>query len=320
MLYWEWNVNGIQLKQLETGTGMLVWIDSSNLRLREGISDMECATMLFRVIRLPYKSPLEVKKSFNLQPKLKVGDVFSNIPNLEKLVNAKIISMELQSEFPLPLEGDQWSNNLVGFISDKGICLIIVRWIRPFQLVIIPPERIWGSGRWLSGRVLQNDGKTLVLPHGVTEIPKEWKSILDHNKEREQYRLQLEEYNKLEEAKWRVWKDKDGKPLNNGEKMRLEYWYKPNYRPMGFPDDLSYKDGVVNLKTRVLKGNYIVDQSVKTFSLSQFNKEDQKQIMSVPPMEIQESNTTGTFHAVDAQGNIIPKKPKPVEPEPDDIE
>jgi hypothetical protein len=316
MLYWEWQVDNVKFKALESNEGMLLWIIPNDFDPQKGISSKECAEILLKTTRIDCKDTEELQKKFHLPVILKEGDVFTNINNFEKLVNAKVVGEYDYKEFPIPTDPDHWSKQLVGFISKDGICLILVHGRFPMQSIPANPTILDDRHRWLSGRILHKSDKSPVLPRGVTKIPESWKPVLEHNAKCEKNGLMLEEKQRLEEAKWRVWKDKDGKPLNNGEKMRFEYWYKPNYRPMAFPDDLPYKNGVVVLKTRFVKGI-----SDRTFSLSQFNKEDQKQITSVPPMKLQESKATGTtFHAVDAQGNIIPKKPKPVEPEPDDIE
>ncbi|MDR2762910.1 MAG: hypothetical protein LBB88_09935 [Planctomycetaceae bacterium] len=322
ILYWEWKSesDGIQLRKLETGSGMILSIIPKNLDVKKGISNKDLKELLLKVTEIP---PIEIKNMIQKSPPiLKEGVVFSNVENLKELVNAKQFTTELESKFPFPHEEDEWSRQLVGFISKDAICLIIVHQVSISQNVNSDPVIIEGSLNWLSGRILQKDGKP-VLPRGLKKMPEHWKPILEENARLEQVQLKIEEENRIEEMKWRVWHDKDGKPLNNGAKMRFEYWSKPKSRPFDLADDLPYKDGVVELKTRVVNGDYIVEQSVKIFSLSQFSKEDQKQIMSVPPMK-QNGMTTQPIciGRIDEHGNLVETNnyPKQTEPEPDDIE
>jgi hypothetical protein len=321
LLYWEWTKDEIQFRKLETGIGMLLSIIPKNFNAKKGISDKELKKLLSTVTKIPHKEINKMEQNF--PSILKEGTVFSNVDNLQELVDTKNLTIELQDKFPLPrtndwgLESGEWSRQLVGFISKDAICLIIVHEVMTHQLPN-SPLHIEGSPSWLSGRILKKNSNLPVLPRGLKETPESWKLILEDNINEEHLKAKQEEYNRLEEAKWRVWKDKDGKLLNNGEKMRFEHWYKPNYRPMGFPDDLPYKNGVVVLKTRFVKGI-----SGRTFSLSQFNKEDQKQITSVPPMESSGMTTKPIgIGRIDEHGNLVETNdnPKQTKPEPDDIE
>ncbi|MDR2169812.1 MAG: hypothetical protein LBP59_06695 [Planctomycetaceae bacterium] len=321
LLYWEWTADEIQFRKLETGNGMLLSIIPKNFNTKKGISDKELKNLLSTVTKIPFKEINKMEQTF--PSILKEGTVFSNVDNLQELIDAKHLTIELQDKFPIPrtkewgIESGEWSRQLVGFISKDAICLIIVHEVMTHQQPN-SPLNIEGSSSWLSGRILKKSSNLPVLPRGLKESPESWKPILEENINEERLKVKQEDYNHLEEAKWRVWNGKDGKPLNNGAKMRFEYWYKPSVRPMEIPDNLPYKDGVVALKTRNKLGGRS-DEYNKLFSLSQFSREDQKQITSVPPKKFQIAQLYSSGE-VDAQGNIIQEKPKPIEPEPDDIE
>jgi hypothetical protein len=308
MLYWEWIVEDIQLRKLESKNGMLLFIKPKDFDVRTGIMGKKCIEILMQVTKISCNDPNELQKQFHFPTILHEGDIFSNIPNFEKLTN----------DFPLPTDPDQWRKQLVGFISNDGICLILVHGRFPKQSIPAKPTILDMDTRWLSGRILYKSNKQPVLPRGIIKMPEAWKPVLEDNIKYEKWGLEVAEKQRLEEAKWRVWNGKDGKPLNNGAKMRFEYWYKSSVRPMEIPDNLPYKDGVVALKTRSNLKDY-VDKNQKIFSLSQFSREDQKQITSVPPKKFQIAQPRASGE-VDAQGNIIQEKPKPIEPEPDDIE
>jgi hypothetical protein len=303
LLYWEWNAGDVQFRKLETGSGMILSIVPKGLDVKKGISDKELANILFNTTKIPLTSPDEVIRRFSLPSVLLEGMVFSNVENLNELVEAKALTIELQNKFPRPRDIEQWSDQLVGFISKDAICLIIEYENPPVQ---VPehaevPLRIIGASRWLSGRILKKDGKTPVLPHGAKEIPESWKAILEHNAENERRRLQLEELNRTEESKWRVWYDKDGKPLYNGEKMKFDCWYK---LPIDSIPDFRYNGGVVRLA--VQEGGHT------EFPLSLFSKDDKKQIMSIPSKKL--------IIPKDVQLALPIDEEKPVEPVKDDIE
>jgi hypothetical protein len=305
MLYWEWSVDDIQLRKLESKTGMLLFIIPKDFDPIKGISRKRCIEVLIQVTKIDCDDPEELQKQFHFPPVLHEGDVFSNIPNFE----------ELTSDFPVPTDPDQWRKQFVGFISKDGICLILVHGRFPKQNAQITTI-LDDDARWLSGRILYKDTKKPVLPRGVTKMPESWKPALKNNVKWEKWGLEMEEKereeNRIEEAKWRVWYDKDGKPLNNGVKMKFEQWWskKPD-----FNHDIRYKDGTVQLRIRDnpnIRAQY--------FPLSEFSEEDKKLIMTEPPLKY-EVNKGRVLGRLDEHGNLIESdSPKPAEPEPDDIE
>ncbi|MDR2344525.1 MAG: hypothetical protein LBE18_00510 [Planctomycetaceae bacterium] len=178
------------------------------------------------------------------------------------------------------------------------------------------PTILDADSRWLSGRILYKNTKMPVLPRGVTKIPEDWKPALESNAQWEKWGLEKEkrikEEERIEEAKWRVWYDKNGKPLYNGVKMKFEHWTEQSGN---FDHDIRFKDGVVMLEVRDDPNFH--DQH---FPLSEFSQTDKKLIMSIPPLKYEDRNFTLTG-MTDEHGNIIKfDTPKPVEPEPDDIE
>ncbi|MDR2344953.1 MAG: hypothetical protein LBE18_02705 [Planctomycetaceae bacterium] len=312
MLYWEWELSDIQFRVLESYHGMLLWIIPQGLDAKKGITKEACAEILLKTTQIPCKDTTELQNKFKLPSILREGDVFSNIKNFEKILTAKVISIKLASEFPMPREPNQWSNQLVGFISKDAICLIIVHGI-PLRESYEFDNIIFDDCRWLSGRILEKNSKQPVLPQGVTKIPEYWKPALERNAEDEKLGLAMKEKERIEEATWRVWYDKNGKPLYNGVKMKFEHWTKQSGN---FDHDIRFKDGVVMLEVRDDPNFH--DQH---FPLSEFSQADKKLIMSVPPLKYEYIINFTSTGMTDEHGNIIKfDTPKPVEPEPDDIE
>jgi hypothetical protein len=310
MLYWEWQVDNIQFRVLESNEGMLLWINPDGFDANAGISDKECAETLLKTTRIKCKNTDELCKRFKLPSTLREGDVFTNINNFEKLVNTKVINSYYYREFPIPTEPDNWSKQLVGFISKDGICLILVHGRFPIQSFPAKPTIMDDTHRWLSGRILYKSTKMPVLPRGVTKIPESWKPVLEYNTECEQGGLRKAERQRLEEAQmeaqWRVWHDKNGKPLMDGQKMKFDYWDK---RPAKYSD---YKAGTVILQIPSIEASY-----GNEFPLSEFSEEDKKIIMAVPPRKTEPTNEPTIIYAVPDEEKK-PKEPEPVEE--DDIE
>ncbi|MDR1479617.1 MAG: hypothetical protein LBJ00_11820 [Planctomycetaceae bacterium] len=305
MLYWEWKVDDIQLRKLESYNGMLLFITPKDFVLNKGISGKRCAEVLAKVTKIGC-DPDELQKQFNFPSELHEGDVFSNIPNFEKIT----------SNFPFPTDPDQWRKQLVGLISKDAICLILVHGKFPKQIVVFNNPTILDiDARWLSGRILYKGTKTPVLPRGVTKMPESWKLALENNAKWEKWGLEMAEKERVEEAKWRVWHDRSGKPMFNGEKMRFVEWDK---RPIKFVrvnevnlgyTASSYRDGTVSLEWR-RDGS----RTSCEFPLGQFCEADKKLIMATPPLKYERY-----------KGNMVslPRdedKPKEPEPEVDDIE
>ncbi|MDR2346364.1 MAG: hypothetical protein LBE18_09885 [Planctomycetaceae bacterium] len=306
MLYWEWEANEIQFRKLETGTGMILSIIPSNADIKSGISNKELMELLLKVTKIPSGHIADmVRKSPSV---LKEGTVFSNVTNLHELTEAKIFTQELQNKFPSPHKIGEWSSLLVGFISKDAICLIIIHETPIPQNIEHDPTVILGSFYWLSGRILQKDG-TPVLPRGVKKVPEWWKPVLEDNVRHERVRQKTAEEKRIEEAKWRVWHDKDGKPLLNGRKMKFEYWERNN------PIDFRFKAGTVTMGFRnvpeAISGN---------FPLNEFSTEDKKLIMAIPPKQKQQLKSTETNTIYTSPDNPDKEKTKKTEPEKDDIE
>ncbi|MDR0390305.1 MAG: hypothetical protein LBH59_00225 [Planctomycetaceae bacterium] len=295
MLYWEWEVDEIKFHKLETASGMILSIIPKDLDVKKEIGNKKLEELLLNVTEIP---PPEVKKMMRKSPPiLKEGTVFSNVENLQELVTAKLFTPELENKFPLPRKEDEWSRQLVGFISKDAVCLIIVHRVSINQYIEPDSETILGSQNWLSGRILQKDG-TPVLPHGVKEMPEWWKPILEENARIERVRLEMEKEERIEETQWRVWHDKNGQPLLDGRKMKFEFWDK---RP-------TRKDGIVTLKIRDISG-----KTRDQFPLNDFSNEDKKLIIATPPEKWEPSSSFITLSPPERQ----PKKPEPKE---DDIE
>jgi hypothetical protein len=321
MLYWEWQVDNVKFRALESNEGMLLWIIPNDFDPQKGISSKECAEILLKTTRINCKDTEELQKKFQLHAILKEGDVFTNINNFEKLVNAKVIGEYNYNEFPIPTDPDHWSKQLVGFISKDGICLILVHGRFPIQSIPMNPTILDDRRRWLSGRILHKSDKMPVLPRGVTKIPESWKPVLEDNIKCERWGLEMAEKNRIEEAKWRIWKDKNGKPFYNGLKMRFWYWEKrPSEFMKSFLDATDYpaashRDGTVVLEYRYVDEKFgYHEKSHKEIPLSQFCDEDKKLIKSVPPQKWKppNKNLIGLPREED--------KPKEPEPEKDDIE
>ncbi|MDR2705307.1 MAG: hypothetical protein LBC02_05980 [Planctomycetaceae bacterium] len=315
MLYWEWAIEDIRFRVLETHDGMLIWIMQDGFDKKTEISDKECANILLKTIKINCKDTDDICKQFKLPPQLREGDVFSNVKNLDKLVNAKILLPEFQNEFPRPTDGPKaWSNQLVGFITKGAICLIIVHVEPPQASFPLKPTILDSTNRWLSGRILRKDMKTLVLPRGLTKIPQSWQPVLEDNEEEKKWGLKLAEQRRIEESKWRVWHDKNGKPLFDGKKMKLEYWRKPSIHSgpnLVWGMDQDFKSDSVTMEIRN-------DPNFNRFyfPLSEFSAEDKKLILEMPPMEFNGSEPT----VVGSSNDKDLLKPKTPEPEPDDIE
>lgn len=296
MLYWEWNVDDIQLRKLESKTGMLLFIIPKDFDPIKGISRKRCIEVLMQVTKISCEDPDELQKQFHFPPVLREGDVFSNIPNFEKITG----------DFPIPTDPDQWRKQFVGFISKDAICLILVHGQFPKQQVIN------NDARWLSGKILHKDTKTPVLPHGVTKMPESWKPVLEYNAKWEKWGLEMaekeREEKRIEESKWRVWYDKNGKSLNNGVKMKFEYWDK---RPTF---DSRFKAGTVSLKSRNEANLDFISYNFHELPLSEFSAEDKKLILAVPPLKIE------PFKGQIVGSSLDKEPPKAPEPEEDDIE
>jgi hypothetical protein len=317
MLYWEWQVDNIQFRVLESNNGMILWIVPNDFDPQKGISGKECAETLLKTTRIKCKDTDELCERFKLPSILREGDVFTNIDNFEKLVNAKIIDFDYK-EFPMPTDPEHWSKQLVGFISKDGICLILVHGQFPMQSFPTIPDY---THRWLSGRILHKDTKTPVLPRGVKQMPESWKPVLEDNAKKEKWALEMAEKSRIEEAKWRVWHDKNGKQFYDGLKMRFWYWDK---RPSDFMKSFfnatndypaaSYREGTVVLEYRYVDKKFgFHATSEKYIPLSQFCNEDKKLIMAVPPQEWKPPSPAIALPSPEQQ----PKEP---EPEEDDIE
>jgi hypothetical protein len=106
MIYWEWKVDDIQFRKLESKNGMLLFITPKDFDPIKGISGRRCLEVLVQVTQIGCGDLDELQKQFHLPPVLNEGDVFSNIPNFAEITN----------NFPLPTEPDQWRKQLVGFI------------------------------------------------------------------------------------------------------------------------------------------------------------------------------------------------------------
>ncbi|MDR1383060.1 MAG: hypothetical protein LBJ67_04320 [Planctomycetaceae bacterium] len=299
MLYWEWEADGIQFRKQETGSGMLLSIIPKELDVKKGISNQELKELLLKVTKIPSN---EVNKMLSNSPSvLREGTVFSNVENLHELVEAKVPSNDWDRKFPIPRESGEWSRQLVGFISKNAIYLIIMHEVPIQQVVSFPPDPliVCGSSRWLSGHILQKDGVTPVLPHGVKEIPKQWKPVLKHNAEDVERLRRQEEENRIEAAKWKIWYNKSDKPIHHGQKMKFEFWDK---RP---PYDSRYTDGTVTFAIQT--GGYY------TFPLGELNKSGYDYVISQPMKKLE-------FAMPDVIFEPTEKTVKKPEPKPEDIE
>jgi hypothetical protein len=302
MLYWEWNVDDIQLRKLETNNGMLLFIKPKDFATSTCIMGKKCIEILMQVTKISCNDPNELQKQFNFPTVLNEGDIFSSIPNFEKITD----------DFPFPTDQDQWRKRFVGFISKDGICLILIHGRFPQQSIPANPTILDDTRRWLSGRILYKDTKKPVLHRGVTKMPESWKPVLDDNAKNEKWALKIKEQERIKEAKWRVWYDKNGKPLNNGVKMKFDHWSKQS---VNFAHDIRFKDGVVKLQIRD-NPNF----NAQYFPLREFSRKDKKLIMAEPPLKY-EANRGRVLGRLDEHGNLIESdSPKPPEPEPDDIE
>lgn len=157
LLYFELIYQETRVTVMEGGAQFLITIFPLANNSGRGFDGLTVAKIITNVINLKYSSAEEVVGAFKLPKKLEPGQVFRN-----------------SSEHPGL--GSSWRDNILGFVSKDGVCLMI------FKADENRPELgVRNDFDWLNKGLFMEDGKTLVDPPrkktskakvGVMEPPK----------------------------------------------------------------------------------------------------------------------------------------------------
>ncbi|MDR1269633.1 MAG: hypothetical protein LBK82_08915 [Planctomycetaceae bacterium] len=198
-LYWDWKVNDMTINLNQGDRGVMLHLVLRNFIPEIGIQKSDLAKLLFDTINYDYKTIDELATAFNLSGGGvgKEGFVITNVPDDPNIRRIH----EQQNLF----NNDRWKTDTVGFISKTGIYLFFHT---PTMRKFIPTgEESDPMVNWLRAEIYESDGKTIVLPKGVTELPPAWKE-----------KLAIREKAKADyNTRFRQWHGRNGKVMFRAE-------------------------------------------------------------------------------------------------------
>jgi hypothetical protein len=226
-LYYEWKKNNLKINLALTINYSMIHLKPHEFIPQTGMTKKELAQLLFDTMNYNYKTVDELASAFDLldNSNCKEGFIFTNAPPKPDASNKHPI-YRLRDIIPNSERGwdkATWKTDTLGFISKTGICLFldtsmsISSWALgdddDAQKYNLPHT---ARTTWLMTKIYESDGKTLVLPSGVKELPKRWKWLLDEQKEIA--KRKKEEH----ERKYRQWHGRDGRVLFRAQYITLK--------------------------------------------------------------------------------------------------